>query len=104
MNSQTASFVASARFHALADTASKNGGMWVSAGGGTANVVAGVISRSTGVSFDDAHHALNVMGGDDWYADLAHSQPHRWDDLDAASDARWDAATVAKAACRKVVA
>lgn len=55
--------VAATRFHRLAAVAAANGGFWVSAGGGTANVVAGEISRATGASFDEAMAALNETGG-----------------------------------------
>lgn len=53
----TQALVAAARFHSLAATASRNGGLWVSAGGGTANVVAGIIARATAVSNPGTHHA-----------------------------------------------
>ena len=94
-----------ARFFSLAEKAAANGGFWVSAAGGTANVVAGEIARATGVSFDEAHHAIDVIGrehlGEDWYSVLADLQPWRWDDLDSAEGARWDARTIAKVACKR---
>ena len=90
---------AAARFHALAQTASQTGGMWVSAGGGTANVVAGTIARDCAVSFDDAMRALDVTGGPDWYSDLAWAQPWRPDAWFEDIPGRWDARTVARAAC-----
>lgn len=102
MNTNT--LIAAARFFSLAETAAANGGFWVSAAGGTANVVAGVISSATGVSYEDAHHALDVMGreqlGEDWYSVLADSQPWHCDDLDSAEEARWAARTIARAAVR----
>ncbi len=98
----TNALIAAARFHALAGTAAANGGFWVSAGGGTANVVAGEIARATGAAFDEALHALDVTGGEDWYSDLAYAQPWGWNDMDAAETARWDARIIAKAACRPV--
>jgi hypothetical protein len=104
----TNAFIAAAHFFSLAETAAANGGFWVSAAGGTANVVAGVISRATGVSYKDAHHALDVMGrevfGDCWYQQLADIQPFRWDDWHDDVPGRWDARTIARAACRRVAA
>jgi hypothetical protein len=97
-----ATYVA-ARFHALAGTAAANGGFWISAAGGTANVVAGEIARATGASFDEAHHALDVTGGEDWYSDLAHAQPWAIDAWHDETPGRWDAITIAKAACRAAV-
>ncbi len=94
--------IAAARFHALAATAAANGGFWVSAGGGTANVVAGEIARATGAGFAEAHRALDLTGGEDWYAEMAYAQPWAigaWhDDVPG----RWDVCVVAKAACRPV--
>ena len=105
---QTTAFKAAAHFFNFAEVAASHGGFWVSAAGGTANVVAGVISRATGVTYAQAHDALDAMGrhlmGEDWYCHLAAIQPWPWLDMDAAADARWDAATLAKAACRKAVA
>jgi len=40
--------------------------MWVSAGGGTFNVLAGAVACHAGVSFDQAHDALDQVGGPDW--------------------------------------
>ena len=100
----TNSLIAAARFFSWAETAAANGGFWVSAAGGTANVVAGVISSATGVSYEDAHHALDVMGrevlGDNWYQQLAEAQQWPRNDLDSADGARWDARTIARAAAR----
>ena len=101
---KTITLIAAARFFSLAETAAANGGFWVSAAGGTANVVAGVISSATGVSYEDAHHALDVMGrevlGDNWYQQLAEAQPWPMNDLDSADGARWNARTIARAAAR----
>ena len=117
----TNALIAAARFHALARTAAANGGFWVSAGGGTANVVAGEIARATGASFEEAHRALSVTGreawGDgDWYCRMAAAQPFGYgavpfDHQRAACRpvrvaaewyCRWDARTIARAACRPV--
>jgi hypothetical protein len=58
------------------DWAHSQRAMWVSAAGGTANVLAGEISRFTGSSYEEAHNALDVAGGPDWYDELpAHSNP-----------------------------
>ena len=99
----TNALIAAARFHALAATAAANGGFWVSAGGGTANVVAGEISRATGASFDEAHHALNITAGsEDWYSDLAYAQPWAIDAWHDDTPGRFCASIIAKAACRPV--
>ena len=94
--------IAAARFHALARTAAANGGFWVSAGGGTANVVAGEIALATGASFAEARHALDVTGGEDWYSSLAYAQPWAIDAWHDDVPGRWDARTIARAACRPV--
>jgi len=103
-------------FFRLAFTAARNGGFWVSAGGGTARVVAGEIARSAGISFEDAWRALDQEGSQfadkygpalyghsgpfNWYELLSDIQPFRPDNLDAAADARFDARTIARAAVR----
>ena len=91
------------KFFSLAEVAAKNGGFWVSASGGTANVVAGEIARHTGETFEAAWTALDIVGRelypDGWYDQLFFSQPFGWD-MDAAENARWDAALIARAACR----
>lgn len=111
MNATTSALIAAARFHSLAGTAAANGGFWVSAAGGTANVVAGEIARATGVTFEDAHRALAVTGreawGDDWYGAIAAAQPFGYgvipfDDKREEWYCRWDARTIARAACRPV--
>ena len=103
---------AARRFFRLAETAAKHGGFWVSAAGGTANVVAGVIASRCGISFEDARQILEDAGrewaGDDWYTILLNIQPFRWDGWDPWDSwdvwnempGRWDVRTVAKAACR----
>ena len=97
---------AARRFFRLAEVAALNGGFWVSAAGGSANVVAGEIARRFGITFEDARQILDKAGrdwaGDDWYAVLMFIQPFRldgWDDWDGVPG-RWDVRTVAKAACR----
>jgi len=102
---------AAARFHALAKSAARNGGFWVSAGGGTANVVAGIIARATGASFEEAHRAMDLTGceawGEDWYAVLASAMPWGYDVIPQRDDGTWwcrfDAGTVARAACRPLL-
>lgn len=96
-NTQKAKSVA-AKFHSLAAIASANGGLWVSAAGGTANVVAGEISRATGVSFEEAHQLLDITGGENWYEELAYQQP--WPINHIPEEPRWDARVIARAACR----
>ena len=111
MNATTTALIAAARFHALAATAAANGGFWVSGSGGTANVVAGEIARATGVSFDEAHWALeetaDIVWGtrDGWSSEMAYAQPVQWENaLEYAMDDgfRWDARIIARAACRPV--
>ena len=98
---------AARRFFKLAVTAAKYGGFWVSAGGGTANVAAGVIARRCGVPFEVARNILSDVGqewaGEDWYMVLAEIQPWRWDDWHDDVPGRWDVSTIAKAACRAVL-
>lgn len=110
----TRSLIAAARFHSLAACAAAHGGFWVSAAGGTANVVAGEIARATGVSFEDAHRALDATaevawGDHDWYNAMAAAQPWPvatipFDDERDEWYCRWDARTIARAACRSVAA
>ena len=73
--------------------ASYHGGVWISAGGGTANVLAGEIAQATGVSYEQAHHLLNVWGETRWYF-LFHVANRGYE------NPRFDARTVAKAAAR----
>jgi hypothetical protein len=97
---KTSTMVAAAKFHCIAACAAKHGGFFVSAGGGTANVVAGIIARATGDSFENAHDALLVTGGEGWYSALAEAQPFRWDAWHAIAPGRWDAGLIARAAVR----
>lgn len=46
------------------------GPLWVSAGGGTANVLAGEIAHFMGCPFIEALKALREVGGQHWYSDL----------------------------------
>ena len=99
----TNALIAAARFHALAAVAAANGGFWVSAGGGTANVVAGEIARATGATYAQAHRALDITAQDeDWYSSLAQAQPWPTDTWHDDVPGRWDATTIARAACRPV--
>lgn len=95
---KSSALITAARFFSFADTATNNGGFYVSAAGGTALVAADIISRYTGCSFDDASGALDIMGraiyGSDWYCDLWANQPN----IDA-DFFRWDVRTIARAAC-----
>lgn len=90
--------IAAARFHRLAEVAARNGGFWVSAGGGTANVIAGEIARATGDLFHETHAALEHTGGQDWYSNMYQAQPFNGEP----EGYRFDARTVARAACRNV--
>lgn len=106
-----AAAAAAYRFFQLVGVAAKYGGFWVSAGGGTANVVAGVIARATGVSFEEALRLLDEAGkewagriiledvGPEW----ADHPRMGWYEVMAtwASGERFDARTIARAACRR---
>jgi len=101
-------------FFRLAQAAARHGGFWVSAGGGTARVVAAVIAANTGASMSDAMRVLTQEGNlaallhgpkyygwkgpFEWYEWLADIQPFRMEDLNAS--ARFDARTIARAAVR----
>jgi hypothetical protein len=103
MNSST--LVAAARFHSLAAAASRHGGLFVSAGGGTANVAAATIARATCSTFEDASRALDLTGGPGWYNDLAAAQPWPFGHVpyDHEEDrwlSRWSVRTIARAAAR----
>ena len=106
MNVET--YKAAAIFFSLAEKAAKEGGFWVSASGGTANVVARLISRATGVEFEEAHRALCTMGihiyGECWYQHLADSQPFGWDEWHDSVPGRYDVRTIAKVACKRALA
>jgi len=93
---------AARKIHRFLEVASKNGGLWVSAAGGTANVLAGELAKKLNCAYLDAHRYLNITGGQEWYRELAYAQPWRWDDMDAAVEARFDARTIAKAALRRI--
>lgn len=89
-------------FHFLAHIAARNGGFWVSAGGGTANIIAGIISRSANVDFKSAHKALNETGGNDWYMNMAMAQPWRLDAYFEETPGRWNVSTIVSAAIYRV--
>lgn len=64
--------------------------LWVSAAGGTANVLAGELSRFAGVSFQESSDLLDQVGGPNWYPDL-HSHHGGWlwvDDFSGYPDPR----------------
>lgn len=97
----TKAITAAKRFHELAEVAARHGGFWVSAGGGTANVIAGQIAQATGETFDQCLQALECASeyGPDWYAWLGQIQP-----FDGDPDSyRFDARTIARAACRNSI-
>ena len=88
------------KFHRLSRIVPKYGRFWVSAAGGTANVVAGEIAKAAPISYDEAHWCLDraaeLMGIDDWYGDLYYY--HGNGDFDASY--RYDARDVVKWAIR----
>ena len=87
------------KFWRLTFIAAKNGGVWVSAAGGTQNVAAGTISRMTGLSYNEAHDGIerHAPHGDEswWNVEAANPWPYM-----AMGDyvPRWDIETVARAA------
>ena len=84
------------RFSSLINTAARNGGVYVSAGGGTANVASGIIARRCNVKFEEAHRCLEVVGLD--WAEVEAQNP--WPFLEGINyDPRWGVETIAKAAC-----
>jgi hypothetical protein len=93
---------ASRKIHKFLEVASKNGGIWVSVSRGTANVLAGELSKKLNCGFLEAHRYLDITGGNSWYEKLARLQPWPYLDMDAAMNARFDAKTIAKAALRNL--
>jgi hypothetical protein len=78
---------------ALMWAATDHGGVWVSVGGGTANVLAGAVAQASGVSYEQAHHLLNVWGEREWYVTF-HNANRGYE------NPRFDARTIAKAAVK----
>jgi hypothetical protein len=96
------------RFFELAAVAAFHGGFWVSAGGGTANVIAGEVSRAFHVDFQEAHEMLDAIGHDffgmeNWYEELAWSQPIGPWNLPDSHEFRWDCRTIIRAAIRRPI-
>ena len=89
--------LAAIEFFKITDVATANGGFFVSAGGGTANVAAGIISKKCNIEYDVAHEILDWCGGQDWYGDLfwANGGPSA---IEHAEDFRWCIASIAKLA------
>lgn len=100
------------RFFRLAECAAKHGGFWVSAGGGTANVVAGCFARHFGISYEEAHKVLHAAGrewaerviledvGPEWANHIRMGWYEVMATL-ASPGERFDARTIARAACRR---
>ena len=86
----------------LAKKASEDGGFWVSAAGGTANVIAGTFSRRLGVEYKRVHSALDQILGEDWYDKMAWWQPWPIDSIPYDQEDGWqckhDAGDLAEAA------
>lgn len=80
---------------ALMWVASYHGGVWISAGGGTANVIAGEIAAASGVTYERAHALLDIWGEHKWYH-LFNVANRGWE------SPRFDARTIAKAAARNL--
>ena len=89
-------------FHRISRIIPKYGCFWVSAAGGTANVVAGEIAIAAQISYDEAHlcldRAAELMGIDDWYGDLYYY--HNNGDFSASY--RYDAKEIVRLATRSV--
>jgi len=91
------------KFFSLAHSAARNGGMWVSPGGGTTYAVAREIAQQTGVPLTEAYRAIEKAGNDYgkyWYDYLYCLQPP-W--RGSPEKMRFDASLVARAACRSVL-
>ena len=56
---------------------------WFSAGGGTANVAAGILSRHYAISFEEARESISRVGrrwnGEWWYATLCRRGQWTWE-------------------------
>ena len=96
------------QFWALAKKASEDGGFWVSAAGGTANVIAGTFSRRLDVEYERVHSALDQILGEDWYETMAWWQPWPIDSIPYDQEDGWrckhDAAALAEAAINAALA
>ena len=91
------------KFWRLTFTAARNGGIWVSAAGGTQNVAAGTISRMTGLSYNEAHDGIerHAPHGDGSWASVEGCNP--WPYMAMGDDVpRWDIETVARAAVKNI--
>ena len=96
-----------AKFFELSYVAAQNGGFWVSASGGTANVVAGEISRAVDLPFEEALMILAIVGAAEfhyssdlnWYNEL-HNLSSFYDFDENRSDVR----TIIRAAARSHLA
>ena len=77
---------AARRFFRLAEVAAEYGGVWVSAAGGTAKVIANVIANHYNIPTEVARRILNEAGrewgGEGWYAALRNIQPQKCRDWD----------------------
>lgn len=86
----------------LMDRISEKGGVWVSAGGGTINVAAGVIGRELEIPWDEAWDAIwkagCKMNGEDWYVNLA---LNRNNECDEDYIPRWNIEILTKLACKR---
>lgn len=95
------------QFWALAKKAAEDGGFWVSAAGGTANVIAGTLSRRLGVEYNLAHAALDQLLGDGWYEKMAWWQPWPIETIPHDDEGWWckhDAGDLAEAAINAALA
>lgn len=95
------------RFMDLAECAAKNGGIWISASGGTCIAAADVISKKLKLPLADVvdmieYHVEQVTGDDAcyWWSHLQQISP--WSVEDSHERSRFDIKTVARAALRGV--
>ena len=87
------------KFWRLTFIAAKNGGVWVSAAGGTQNVAAGTISRMTGITYNEAHDGIERHApGDHPWASVEANNPWPYMAMDWDDVPRWDIETIARAA------
>ena len=85
-NRRTFAMIIIAKWFCAVDTAQNKGGVWFCNDGGTADVACGLISRATGMAFEDVHQMMHQFGceiyNEYWYSFLSDGSyvdyPNRW--------------------------
>lgn len=96
-----------AKFFELSYVAAQNGGFWVSASGGTANVVAREISRAVDLPFEECSKILAIVGAAEFHysSDLSwYNELHNLSSFYDFEEPRWDVRTIIRAAARSHLA